>query len=237
MSADLASLAADLPYFTRPPAQVGVHAGRRSDPEASCEPESTLGRINPYGGLRDSDRKPAQREGKLMRLFYSSLTAILLSIVATGRALSQGPATASGDSGLQAFLHQWEKAQSRFINGDPTLWKQNASHRDDATIFGAFGGHEKGWKQVGPRNDWASSKFKDSGAKQTIEYLNSAASGDLAFTISLERQEQVSMGNQDKPAPRTLRVTQIFRKEDGVWKLLHRHADPLVERRAPSKAP
>jgi ketosteroid isomerase-like protein len=172
-----------------------------------------------------------------MRLFYCSAVANLLLIVATRSVFPQGPASVAGDSSLQAFLPQWERAQSRFINGDPTLWKQNASHRDDATIFGAFGGHEKGWNEVGPRNDWASSHFKDSRAKQRIEYLNVGASGDIGFTVAIERQEQVRMGNQDKPAPRTLRVTQIFRREDGVWKLLHRHADPLVERKSPSTPP
>jgi len=170
-----------------------------------------------------------------MKLLSCSVMSILLLILGTRSAQSQGAALT--DATLRPFLLQWEKAQSRFINGDPTLWKQNASHGDDATIFGAFGGHEKGWKQVGPRNDWASSQFKESGAKQRIEYLNSGASGDLAFTVAIERQEQVRMGNQEKPAPRTLRVTQIFRREDGVWKLLHRHADPLIERKPPTTAP
>ena len=145
--------------------------------------------------------------------------------------------TPASDSSFQAFLPQWEAAQTRFINGDPSLWKQNASQRDDATILGAFGGHEKGWSEVGARNDWASSQFKDSGATQKIEYLNTSVSGDLAFTVTIERQEEVRMGDQEKPAPRALRVTQIFRKEDGVWKLLHRHADPLVEKKAPSTVP
>lgn len=162
------------------------------------------------------------------------LLLVLLVSALSGCAKTEVSPTTAGDSSFQAFLpHQWEAAQSRFINGDPTLWKQNASHRDDATIFGAFGGHEKGWNEVGARYDWASSQFKDSGATQKIEYLNTSVSGDLAFTITIERQEQVRMGNQEKPAPRALRVTQIFRKEDGAWKLLHRHADPLVERLSP----
>ncbi len=143
---------------------------------------------------------------------------------------------ANTDSDFQTFLARWEEAQSRFINGDPTLWKQNALHRDEATIFGAFGGHEKGWNEVGPRYDWASSQFKESEAKIKVEYLNSGVSGDLAFTVAIERQENVRLGDQDEPAPRALRVTQIFRKEEGAWKLLHRHADPLVEKKAPSAA-
>ncbi|MBA2703558.1 MAG: nuclear transport factor 2 family protein [Blastocatellia bacterium] len=165
------------------------------------------------------------------------LLLVLLVSGLSGCTQTQVPTTAAGDSSLKAYLPQWEKAQSRFINGDPTLWKQNASHRDDATIFGAFGGHEKGWNEVGARYDWASSQFKDSGASQKIEYLNTGTSGDLAFTVTIERQEQVRLGDQEKPAPRALRVTQIFRKEDGVWKLLHRHADPLVEKKAPTTVP
>jgi ketosteroid isomerase-like protein len=64
-----------------------------------------------------------------------------------------------------------------------------------------------------------------------------SVSGDLAFTVAIERQEEVRLGDQEKPAPRALRVTQIFRQEDGAWKLLHRHADPLIEKKAPSTVP
>lgn len=157
----------------------------------------------------------------------------LLVPALSGCTTAEAPPTASGGQSFRAFVPQWEAAQSGFINGDPTLWKRKASHREDATIFGAFGGREKGWKEVGERYDWASSQFKHSGASQKIEYLNTGVSGDLAFTVTIERQEQVRMGGREQPAPRALRVTQLFRREDGAWKLLHRHADPLVERLRP----
>jgi ketosteroid isomerase-like protein len=143
--------------------------------------------------------------------------------------------TAAADSSLQTFLAQWEEAQSHFINGDPTQWKQNASYRDDATVLGAFGGYEKGWNEVGPRYDWASSQFKGRGAKIKVDYISTGVSEDLAFTVAIERQEEVRLGDQESPAPRALRVTQVFRKEDGAWKLLHRHADSLIEKKPPSK--
>jgi ketosteroid isomerase-like protein len=57
-------------------------------------------------------------------------------------------------------------------------------------------------------------------------------SGDLAYTVAIERSE-VRVAGQDKPAPMALRVTHIFRKEDGAWKLVHRHADPLMNKTAP----
>jgi ketosteroid isomerase-like protein len=141
------------------------------------------------------------------------------------------------DSSFRAFLSRWEKAQSAFINGDPTFWKQNASHRDDATILGAFGGYgEKGWGAVGPRYDWASSQYKPVGATMTVEYLSVVASGDLAFTVGIERQEGARVGDQNT-MQRALRATQIFRREAGTWKLLHRHADPLIEKKAPTNVP
>ena len=158
------------------------------------------------------------------------LLAILVPALFFGAQV--GP-TRADDSGFQAFLRRWEEAQSRFLNGDPSLWKKNSSQREDATIFGAFGGYEKGWKEVGPRYDWAASQYSPSGAKKGVEYLNVTVGSDLACTVSIERDE-VQVGGQSKPEPRALRVTQVFRKEDGAWKLLHRHADPLMEKKAPS---
>lgn len=54
--------------------------------------------------------------------------------------------------------------------------------------------------------------------------------------MSIERYE-AQAGAQKKPEPRALRVTQVFRKESGTWKLLHRHADPLMEKKAPGEVP
>ena len=160
---------------------------------------------------------------------------VLLTMVLTTRlANGQAPTAPSGDSSFRPFLRQWEEAQGRFINGDPTLWKRKASHEADVTIFGAFGGRERGWAEVGPRNDWASSHFKKSGATQTIDYLSVVQSGDLAVTVSVERQS-ARLRDQSELTARSLRVTQVFRREGGEWKLLHRHADPLVERVRPER--
>jgi ketosteroid isomerase-like protein len=167
-----------------------------------------------------------------MNLVTCSVFCLLLAILMSRGAGSQSPNVPS-DAGLQAFLPKFEEGISRFINGDPGLWKEQASRRPDATIMGAWGAYEKGWDEVGPRYDWAAARFTNNGAKVKIEYLSSGVSGDLAYTVAIESSE-VRLAGQDKPSAMPLRVTHIFRKENGGWKLLHRHADPLMGKTAPN---
>lgn len=164
--------------------------------------------------------------------------ALVISVCALfGHAHAQPRRAATPEASFRAFLPRWEAAQSGFINGDPTRWKQNASHRGDVTILGAFGGYgEKGWDAVGARYDWASSQYQPAGATMKVEYLSVVVSGDLAFTVGIERQEGARVGDQN-PMQRALRATQIFRREAGGWKLLHRHADPLIDKKSPTTGP
>lgn len=149
------------------------------------------------------------------------------------RTVTGGASGKPTDTSLRAFLPRFEEATSRFVNGDPTLLKQNASRRDDATIVGAWGAYEKGWNEVGPRYDWAAARFRESGAEVKVEYLSSGTSGDLAYTVAIERSD-ARLADGDEPAPMALRVTHVFWKEAGLWKLVHRHADPLIAKTAPA---
>jgi hypothetical protein len=97
---------------------------------------------------------------------------------------------------------QKRRPQSGFINGDPTAWKTHASHRADVTIFGAFGGTEKGWNQVGPRN--GSKQFKPSRATQKIEYLHTVP-GTTPRVSPLGRiRGRASAGVNSEPLSRSL---------------------------------
>ena len=156
-----------------------------------------------------------------------------LSVLSVLSVLAALPVTAGDDaSAFKAFLREFEAGTERFINGDATVWKQHVSQRDDATIMGGFGGYERG-KEVGPRYEWAAAQFRPSGAVLKVEHLTSAVSGDLAYTVTIERS-QVLVAGQTAPMPMALRVSHVFRKENGVWKLLHRHADHLVEKAPPA---
>jgi ketosteroid isomerase-like protein len=54
-----------------------------------------------------------------------------------------------------------------------------------------------------------------------------AMNGDLAYTVWIERGETRVVGS-DELRPSSLRVTHIFRREEGAWKIIHRHADAIM---------
>lgn len=134
---------------------------------------------------------------------------------------------------FDTFLQRFEDAQSRFVNGDPTAWIQMAGKDESVTIFGAFGGYEQGWLEVGPRYEWAAAQYRSSGAKKSIEYLAKYADDSIAYTVAIER-DHVRTADRTEPEPRALRATQVFRRVDGEWRLVHRHADPLLSKEAPT---
>jgi ketosteroid isomerase-like protein len=65
--------------------------------------------------------------------------------------------------------------------------------------------------------------------QRTIELLSMAISGDLAYTVWIERGETRVVGS-DELRPSGLRVTHIFRREEGAWKIIHRHADAIMQK-------
>jgi ketosteroid isomerase-like protein len=163
-----------------------------------------------------------------MRLLVLAFTAFTFAAL-----LTPIPPVAATDDGFDAFLRQFEDGNTRFLNGDAALWKSHVSGADDATIMGGFGGWEQGGTAVNQRYDWAVTRFRPSGATLDITYLAREVRGDLAYTVTLERST-VRLIDQDAPRPMALRVTTLFRKEAGAWKLIHRHEDPLMTKAAPA---
>jgi ketosteroid isomerase-like protein len=188
-----------------------------------------------------SSHNEMTRRGLLIQLGAGALALGVTSACAPIQPLASVETTKPGDlkmitepsdKSFHQFLPQFEEGTTRFINGDPALWIEHVSQNDDATIMGGWGAYEQGWDEVGPRYDWAAARFMESGVKMEVEYLASGVSDELAYTVAIERSEALIVG-QDQPAPLALRVTHLFRMEDGEWKLIHRHADPLMEKTAP----
>ena len=131
---------------------------------------------------------------------------------------------------LEQAIQRVRAATAEFINGKPEAWKAICSHRADATLFGGWGGWERGWEQLGPRYDWAAARF--AGGEVTFEEIARYPSPDLAQTVHIERMQSRLAGGKET-VPIILRVTHGNRREEDGWKLIHRHADALVEIQTP----
>jgi ketosteroid isomerase-like protein len=127
--------------------------------------------------------------------------------------------------GFHKAIEQYHLAQKEFVRGNPQPFKALCSHADDVTIIGV----EKGWiAQVEKRYDWASARFATDDDERRVENISTVVTPGMAYTVDIERTKIRLAGTQEA-RPMALRATSIFRQEDGQWKLVHRHADPLVE--------
>src|SRR5512143_3799741 len=128
--------------------------------------------------------------------------------------------------GLDAVVEDYHLAARAFAKGDPEAVKGIFSHRDDVILANPFGPAVRGWKQVAEALDHASSRFRDgdvTGFESVAKYIGS----DLASVHERERW-QAKVSGRDEVTPFELRVTTTFRREDGLWRIVHRHADPIA---------
>jgi len=134
------------------------------------------------------------------------------------------------DKSWDEVMELTREANLQMLRGDAEPLKRLYSHHDDVTLLGGFGGFERGWKEVGPRLEWAATQFSHGRLQQ--EVVSAIVGSDLAMIVTIERST-VRIGVAAKKSAGALRVTQVFRCETDGWKLVHRHGDPLVDKHAP----
>jgi hypothetical protein len=135
--------------------------------------------------------------------------------------------------GFDRFLERYEAANEAFVNGDPALWLSMTAQKDPASIFGGFGGlGESGVATVHQRYLLAAGAFRPNGAEVDFEYLVKDVRGRLAYTVAIERADVLYAGHTT-PQRQVLRATMIFRFDHGRWKIVHRHADTMIDLQLP----
>jgi ketosteroid isomerase-like protein len=156
------------------------------------------------------------------------LSILIASAVAIGGSIHEAAALRAGAqpnarAEFDAFLTQVEAAQVDFAQARPGPFKALWSQHDDVTVSGGFGGQiEKGWANVSPRLDWASSQFSE--GNRTREIISSVVGADLAYVVQIERI-RFRVPGEGREASRDYRATMVFRRENGAWRIVHRHAD------------
>jgi ketosteroid isomerase-like protein len=144
--------------------------------------------------------------------------------------------TEDGSSAVEEFL---STVLPRLIDADDAMHHGEVeprlatwTHHDPVTVFGALGIDKNGWEEVSQSFHWLASRFSHFSAL-TVEVVAAGVSGDLAYTVGYERS--TGSVNERPVQSVVLRATQVYRQEDGEWKIVHRHADyPPVDQSQPT---
>jgi ketosteroid isomerase-like protein len=112
--------------------------------------------------------------------------------------------------------------------GDAEPYKRCWADTRDVTLFGAWGPIEQGPAALAATFDWVAHRFTGGALTPTYETID--VSGDLAYTVGFERGDVSVDGAPSQPM--VIRVTHVYRRAGGHWRLVHRHADfPPVDQR------
>jgi len=119
----------------------------------------------------------------------------------------------------------WSVAAQAYLDGDLPRYAALANHAPDYTLIPPNGGDpRKGFDASAQAVEWTAKTFR--GGDVSLEVFASYTSGDLAVLVATERQHG-TVG--DLPRQEwSMRLTLVFRRDGDRWRLVHRHADPLI---------
>jgi ketosteroid isomerase-like protein len=136
------------------------------------------------------------------------------------------------DDFLTTTLARLVEAEEALHNGDVQPRLAMWSRQEPLTVFGALK-NARGWDEVSRDFRWIASRFSNCTA-YNFELVAAGVSSDLAYTVGYEH---ISASMDGVPVePFTLRVTHVYRRENGEWKIVHRHADSVASNQSPPAA-
>jgi ketosteroid isomerase-like protein len=128
---------------------------------------------------------------------------------------------------VDELIEQYHQAPDKFLKGNPEPVTKLFSHRDDVTLANPLvGPPARGGEQVAATLEHAASQFRD-GENVGFETVAKYVTPEFAYVLEIERAK-AKVGAREDIAPSALRVTMISRPEDGTWKVVHRHANPIT---------
>jgi ketosteroid isomerase-like protein len=127
---------------------------------------------------------------------------------------------------FDAAIERYHLAAADFIKGDAEPYKALFSQTEDVTVANPFFPVARGWEKVADRMERASARWSE-GEIVGFENVATYATAELGYIVEIERFTAKLAGSKDA-APVALRTTSILRRENGDWKILHRHADAIT---------
>jgi ketosteroid isomerase-like protein len=133
-------------------------------------------------------------------------------------------------SDFDLVVERYHRALDAVVKGDPAPMKELISRREDVTLANPLGPPVRGWSEVEKTMERAISNLRE-GEPTRFERISGDVGTELAYIVEVERT-RAKLGGSDEASPISLRTTTIFRLEDGLWRVLHRHADPITSPRS-----
>jgi ketosteroid isomerase-like protein len=136
---------------------------------------------------------------------------------------TSAPATESGTAAVLAANAQYYAALNKLFTGEIAPIVLVWSHADDVTYMGPTGEFDRGWNAI--RKVWeGQAALKLGGAVEPAD-IHVFVGQELAVVSDYEEGENTNA--KGKVERVKLRATNIFRKENGQWKMVGHHTDPL----------
>ncbi len=151
------------------------------------------------------------------------LAILVLTLAGTSAARSAHAAEGEEKAVIEAVAQFYDALNAMFA-GDLALMKEVWSRADDVTYMGPGGGFQIGWDQV--LSSWEEQAEMKLGGEVRPEDMRITVGRDLAVTQNFEKGENVDA--EGKPQKVSIRATNLFRKEDGKWKMIGHHTDLLA---------
>ena len=130
------------------------------------------------------------------------------------------------ESDFDKVIEQYHRSLDVFMRGNAEAALALFSHRENVTLGNPFGPVARGFDRVAETARLASSHMRD-GEATGFETIVKHVTPNFAYIIEVERL-RTKLDGRKEVAPMPLRVTTIFLPEQGTWKIIHRHADPIT---------
>ena len=157
-----------------------------------------------------------------MKKSYAILTIAILSAVTLMS--TKGTLAADGDTlAVRAASDNFYAALNAMFTGDAKPMFGVWSHQNDVSYMGPAGGRHVGWDQVAVQ--WETQAALKLGGEVRAEDTRITVVGDLAVAETFEVGQNFNAIG--KPEKVSIRATNVFRKENGEWKMIGHHTDLL----------
>jgi len=126
----------------------------------------------------------------------------------------------SADDEVRSASNRFYSALNSTLGGDAGAMAAAWSHSATVTTMHPIGGREVGWENAG--ETWPQFAKLASGGRVELDGQIIQVDGNMAYEVGYERGHVTLAGRQ---VTVDHRVTNVYRREAGAWKMVHHHAD------------